>query len=261
MALDICGYFDESEQNDVSFCLAGWFAPKGQWAYFEESWLAILDEEGISPEFKMADCFARKGVFETWDDPTERQRVADRLLDLVLDHDGLMPSGLVIGFDLAAFDEIMAPVIRTNKPTYDKAWLWAFTYAVKEMVGAQAYASEMAGRSEQVSLSFDNHQEFKGRAKKYVEDARVADPDIRDHLGSFGFGDSKAQPAIQMADLLAWEARRAISEFLESGRSPTRPQWRSIYHAKRRDGGPRVIPYVLDRGKLDEYARAYPGYP
>ena len=249
--MEMVAYFDESEQENTSFCMAGWFAPIDQWKPLEDQWLAILQKEGITPEFKMADCFNAKGAFESVKVRADRQRVADELLGVTLDHHKLMPTGLVIGFDLAAFDRIVAPRIRRDLPRYDNAWLWAFRFAVEQLVGAQRFATTMVGVNERIGIVFDTQNEYSRRALSLIEQAKRDDPTLRDVLGPVSFADSQQEPGLQMADQLAWEARRAISEFLKTGKPSTRrEQWVRIYRSKRPDGGPRVIPFVWDEKML-----------
>jgi hypothetical protein len=45
VGLEIKGYFDESEEADTSFCMAGWFAPTDRWRPFEDQWATILQKE------------------------------------------------------------------------------------------------------------------------------------------------------------------------------------------------------------------------
>lgn len=252
------GYFDESEQSGVSFCLAGWFAPIDHWRPFEDRWRAVLSDEGITSEFKMRDCFSGEGAFKTWRDRAKRQHVADSLLGVTVDHPLLMPTGYVVGFDLSAFERIVAPRLKSAPgfPRYDRAWLWAFQIVMAELIGAQRYATGMVGVSERIRVFFDSQKQFAGRALGLIEQAKRDDPEIRDVLGPVAFADSQQHPGIQMADLLAWEARRAISEFLQTGHAPTREQWRRIARARRPDNGPRVIQYVWDEQRLAERVSA-----
>ena len=251
-AVKLVGYFDESE-DDSTFCLAGWFAPSHHWAPFEDTWSSILHDEGITPEFKASDCVNRRGAFEEWTDRSKRQRVERRLIGVLTDNPYLSPSGLLAVFDRGAYKEILAPHIKSQLRGFDKPWLLAFVQLTLRMVEGQEVANRLSGLEDRIELHFDEQDEFSGRAQRLVKEARQSDPRINRLLGDVTFGDSRGRPGLQMADMLAYEARRAVTALFAEDQLP-RDEWTQIQNAKLPNGGPRVWPFLWDR-ELQEFYR------
>ena len=94
------------------------------------------------------------------------------------------------------------------------------------------------GSDERVELVLDQKDEFRGRVEKMLEDVE-GDADYP--IGKVTFADSQSRAGLHAADLLAYEARRCLTEVL-TRRPPklVRDQWRQLMNARLPGGGPRI---------------------
>jgi hypothetical protein len=214
----VAGYFDESEDAST-FCLAGWLAPTHHWDPFEKAWQSLVDEYGM-PEFHMYDCQARKGFWESWTNPADRWAVQFRFLDVLTKRPPPSPYGSVVAIDLDAHSTTGSA----------KPWLLAFDHILARMVELQRAFNWRTADFERLALVFDEKDEFRARALEMVDRAK-AQPEYRNVIGSVTFDDSKNQPALQAADLLAYEARRAVTALYKKNQLP-RAQWLQLKNAK-----------------------------
>jgi hypothetical protein len=232
------GYFDESEDQDF-LCIAGLFGPAHHWQPFNDAWAAVLGEVGVA-EFHTQECENRKGFWESWNDPTKRRAVQQRFLDLIVKNPSPSPVGVVVGIDLRGFRATVGPAIKTLLPRQglDKPWISAFMHVLGRLVDAQGLSNEMTGQDERVDLYFDEKDEFRGRVENMLTEAN-ANSDYP--LGGVTFCDSRVHPGLQAADLVAYEARRCLTEvILGTPPKPVREQWVQLMEAKLPSGAQRV---------------------
>ncbi len=239
VAYKFIGYCDESE--DVSYlCLASVVAAAHHWAPFEDAWQTLVSEYGM-PEFHMQELEHRKGFWENWDNPADRRAVEQRFLDLFCNPYWPV-SAFLVGVDLAAFAETVGPKIKAIHPGkgYDKPWLFAFVHLLDRMTMMQRHTNLMFGTDERLGLFFDEKDKVAGRVADIVQTIRQDVPFPQ--IGAVAFDDSRNQPAIQAADLLAYEARRALSEIIlpEEPTKDIRDPWWQLMHAKSSRGRQQV---------------------
>jgi len=79
-----------------------------------------------------------------------------------------------------------------------------------------------------------------------VREGMKIDPGCRAFLGPVVFEDSREQPGLQMADLLAYEARKVLTDIFKRTNTQPRDQWMQIQRSKLPNGGPRVWPFLWD---------------
>ncbi|HUY23802.1 MAG TPA: DUF3800 domain-containing protein [Candidatus Saccharimonadales bacterium] len=234
----VIGHFDESEDQEI-LCMAGFFAPVHHWSQFEVAWTALVGEYKGLQEFHTYECVSGKGYWDDWGNPGQRSAVQQRFLDLITVNPYPSPMGFVVGIDLAAYNRTAGPTIRaTTTGGYDKAWLLAFTHALGRMVEAQRMANERTGVDQRVGLFFDEKDEFRGRVEEMIKTVKA---DAGYPLGAVAFDASENQPALQAADLLAYEARRYLTEVVKgSPPKPVRKQWQQLRNARTLSGNPRI---------------------
>jgi hypothetical protein len=244
------GYFDESEDSDI-LVLAGVFAPVHHWLPFENAWQALIDEYQIS-EFHMQECENRKGLWETWTNPADRWAVQQRFIDLFVQNPYPSPAGFAVGVDLTTFASTVGPRIRARHPQkgYDKPWLFAFVHVLDRMMMAQRNANFQLGADEHLELFFDKKDEFAGKVNKIVQVIKQNIPLCP--IGAVVFDDSRNQPALQTADMVAYEARRSLTETVlpEEPVREIRQQWRQLMHSKLPGGQRRICAESWDAAAL-----------
>ncbi|MGA9112741.1 MAG: DUF3800 domain-containing protein [Candidatus Dormiibacterota bacterium] len=264
--LRFVGYFDESEDAGV-FSISGVFAPTHHWADPEAAWSAVLTEERIkptqpnkAPEFKMEHCENRKGAFEDWDDPRERKRVQERFISVIADSPSPSPAGLAVAVDIEAFKTTLALRIASELPglSYHKPYLFVFTRILAKMIELQQAANQALGANERIGLFFDEKKEFQGRALELYKQAKAAGFP----LGACAFVDSTEHPGLQMADVLAYEFRRYLTETARATPpAPVRSQWSRLRASRLPGGTPRIYEDYFDAQTMRLVDAVYDSIP
>jgi uncharacterized protein DUF3800 len=216
VAFKLGAFIDESE-DDKAFCMTALLARIGDWAPFEAAWEELLRHYVMS-EFHMQDCEHGQGHFEGWTNPAERAGVAARFRGLIADNILPAPMGVVVGIDLAAYARAAAPYAdkRGRLPRGKKPWLFAFNRQLGLLATAQEVFNVGSGL-ERVGLLFDAKSEFEGRIGEMMKAAKST-PEFP--VGTVAFADSRTQPALQMADLVAWEMRRLMTDIFHNEAEP-----------------------------------------
>lgn len=202
------GYCDESE-DDRSLVITCVFARAVDWAIIVPPWQALLNEYEI-PEFHAEHCEHRLGSWETWTDPTERSAAARRFLDLITGSQLPFPAVYATGVDLKSFKEIAAPTIGTAHPGkhLDAPWLLAFHQVLDDMLEAQSFTNESLGTPQKIDLICDEKDDFSGRVRRRATELKAT----TDHpLADVTFASSESAVGIQIADLVAYEMRKALT--------------------------------------------------
>jgi hypothetical protein len=122
----------------------------------------------------------------------------------------------------------------------DKPWIFALVHLLDRMVTVQRLSNKTLGTDERLGLFFDEKDEFAGRVGEMV---RAIKRNLMDYpLGDVAFDDSRNQPALQAADLLAYEARRSMTEVVlpTDPSKEVRDQWWQLMHATLPSGGRRI---------------------
>jgi hypothetical protein len=264
--LRFAGYFDESEDAGI-FCIAGFFAPTHHWGAPEAAWSDILTAEGLrnpdpkkAPEFKMEHCENRKGSFEDWMDVDERRRVQRRFIDVIADNPTPIPAGIAVSLDIPAFQTTLAPRIAQALPglSYHKPYLFAFTRVLAKMIELQEAANAVLGADGRIDLFFDEKKEFQGRALELYSQAKEAGY----ALGACSFVDSAEHPGLQMADVLAYEFRKNLTEsILATPQAPARWQWTRLQTARVPGGAPRIFEDHFDAETMRVVDAVYDMFP
>jgi hypothetical protein len=224
------GYSDESE-DDTCLVIVCVFARATDWSLLVRPWQALLNEYELQ-EFHAEHCEHRNGSWETWSNPTERLATASRFLDLIVVNRLPFPAVYATGVDLKYFKEITAPRIRTAQPgkRLDAPWLLALHQVLDDMLYAQSLTNRSLGTGKMLDLICDKKDDFSARVKRRVKDVK----ETTDHpLAGVTFADSESAVGLQMADLIAYEMRKALTAIVLNDQAHgIRDQWmrqRRIY--------------------------------
>ncbi len=202
------GYCDESE-DDTSLVITCTFARAADWLLVVQPWQALLSEYEMS-EFHAEHCEHRKGFWESWTDPTERSAAAGRFLDLLTVNHLPFPLVYATGIDLKHFREIAAPMIRTAHPGkhLDAPWLLAFHQVLDDMLSAQSFTNTTVGTTEKIDFICDEKEDFSARVTRRANEPKET---AGNPLAGVRFARSESAVGIQMADLIAYEMRKALT--------------------------------------------------
>jgi hypothetical protein len=242
------GYCDESE-DATSLVITCVFARAADWSYIIPPWQALLNEYEM-PEFHAEHCEHRKEFWESWTDPTERSAVASRFLDLITVNPLPFPAVYATAIDLKCFNEIAAPMIRAAHPgkRLDSPWLLAFHQILDDMPYAQHFTNNILQTRELLDLICDEKKEFGARIGRRVKELK----DRKDQpLADVTFANSESAVGLQMADLIAYEARKAITAvILNDHERGIRDQWMQLMDAKMPGGQPRIYANLWDEAAM-----------
>lgn len=205
------GFFDESGHSSGTefFALAAFVAKDADWATFERLWRQAL-QESRAPYLHMREFAHCVGVFRGW---TEQQR-----------------RGLLAGC-VKAINAIPAIAVAAAMSTADFATLSAeaqsqlqdpFFCCFQEVVRGVALNAFFEPQGTPVRMVFSQQDEFSSMARK-LWDGMAATVDVKDRMGSLEFEDMRGVPALQAADLLAYEFRRYYH--LRKARPTSAPRW------------------------------------
>ncbi|MDA8400046.1 MAG: DUF3800 domain-containing protein [Actinomycetota bacterium] len=242
------GYCDESEDN-TSLVITCVFARAADWAIIVRPWQALLNEYGIS-EFHAEHCEHRKGSWETWTDPTERSAAARRFLGLITVNHLPFPTVYATAVDLKCFREIAAPIIQTAHPgkRLDAPWLLAFHQVLDDMLHAQSFTNNAIGTHENIDLICDEKDDFSGRVTRRVKELK----ETTDHpLAHVRFANSESAVGLQIADLIAYEMRKALTAvILNDETRGIREQGMQLMGATMPGGQPRIYATFWDEAAM-----------
>jgi hypothetical protein len=236
-------YFDDSQSTGDVWTVSGYVGYKNQWEYFEELWRAVMAKHGV-PYFHMREMAKEDGPFAKWlpAEEHEEERAAffiDMAAAILKSHLRMVSSGVWIS-DLTRFNAAHGLALEAFP-------LAAYTCLIQIQ---QQYNDIPA------TATFDRIEKVDDKLRK----ARVyADSDPRTypgdsfiaHVASFGVPKgitSREVPALQAADLVAWEYRKALFGMKEWQLSPDRPitdrhvQWQHyLQWTKERTGSGPVL--------------------
>jgi hypothetical protein len=242
------GYCDESE-DETSLVITCVFARAADWTVAVRPWQALLTKYGM-PEFHAEHCEHRKGFWETWSDPSERLSVAHQFLDLIIANRLPFPTVYATGVDLRCFKDIAAPMIREAHPgkRLDAHWLLAFHQVLTGMLEAQRFTNNTLGTVERIDLICDDKNDFSGRVRRRVEEVK----ETTDHpLAGVRFAGSESAVGIQMADIIAYEMRKALSAvILNDETHGIRDQWMQLMAATMPGGQRRIYVTFWDEAAM-----------
>jgi Protein of unknown function (DUF3800) len=242
------GYCDESE-DETSLVIVWVFARAADWVDIARPWRALLNEYEMQ-EFHAEHCEHRRGYWKSWTDPTDRSAAAGRFLDLITVNPLPFPTVYATGVDLNAFRQIAAPAIRSVHPGkhLDAAWLLAFHQVLDDMLEVQRFANETLGRLEKIDLICDEKDDFSARVKRRVAELKGT---TNAPLADVTFADSASAVGLQMADLIAYEMRKALTAtILNDHTRGIRDQWMQLMNSRMPGGQRRIYATFWDEDAM-----------
>lgn len=209
----LIAYIDESghsaEARVVS--LAAFVASATQWRRFSADWTGALKDHG-APFLHMREFAHRQGNFKGWSED-QRRSLLGALLDVIVANQ-LIAVGAAI--DVNAFRAL---------PTDIRAGLQdPFLCCAQEVLYGLALVGQPGPATDAV---FSRQDEFAGKAEKLWEHLRNRSG-FSPGLGSLRFEDMRSTPALQAADLLAYELRHYYNRRLTYSGTPARYPFRRI---------------------------------
>lgn len=205
------GFFDESGHSSATkfFALAAFVAEDANWATFEGLWRQALQESG-APYLHMREFAHRVGIFQGW---TERQR-RKLLAGCVNAIKAVRAIAVGAAMSIADFGTLSA---EARSKLQDP-----FFCCFQAVVRGVALNACFEPQDTRVRMVFSQQDEFSSMARKLWE-VMGETVDVRDRMGSLEFEDMRRVPALQAADLLAYEFRHYYH--LRKARPKAAPRW------------------------------------
>ena len=220
MGLINVAYCDESETTGTGpvFTISALLATGPTWFELDRKWRAALVEEGLSDTgFHMVECENRSGAFEGME-RFERDRLQQSLIEICNAHP-LWSYAIAVKLDDY---RPLQPKMDQKFGAIAKPYYLGFRYMVQWL--AELLDTNGFNPTECMSLVFDQHQEYQGRAKELYDATRESGAPPSHRMGSLTFSDRRTRPPLQAADIWAYESRAHVRNDLLLG-TPVRWQF------------------------------------
>ncbi len=226
---------DESSDERCSrvFSVGGFIAPNLLLRFeAERLWQRRLDIDGIE-YFRSADCQSVRGPFEklrkepdknalTRSEREKANSIRNDLIDIV-DACGLM--GVAFGVSLADYNEVKARGPAEQRILGEVPYHFAYQLAMVH--AALLLSREEDLRAELLGFVCDEHERYSAHAKSTYDELKRKNAEVSEQMGSLSYLDDRISPAIQMADLMAYEAMQKSSRWLD-GNQNDRPEFNRL---------------------------------
>ena len=200
----LSAYFDASghPQDGTLLVVSGWLSFQGRWRQFEEEWAAALTEADVE-YFHMKDFTQSRGQFEGWrGKDKKREKLLKRLIATIHRNlpEGfagtvLLPDWALVNSRYMLAENKLTPYPLCGRSCVQQVYRWCDSYHYDRR---------------QVTFVFERGDRDQGMLRdRLFQDFRI---EIR-------FEDKKL-PALQAADLAAWELRKALRQ--DKNNAPTR---------------------------------------
>lgn len=242
------GYCDESE-DDTSLVITCVFARAADWSLIIPPWQTLLNEYEMR-EFHAEHCEHRKGFWATWTDPAERLAAASRFLDLITVNPLPFPAVYATGVDLKCFKKIAAPMIHAAHPgrRLDAPWSLAFHQVLDCTLHAQLFTNNTLGAYEKIDLICDEKDDFSARVRRRAKELKET-TDLP--LADVTFANSESAVGLQIADLIAYEMRKALTAvILNDEARGIRKQWIQLMDSTMPSGQRRIYATFWDEAAM-----------
>jgi hypothetical protein len=231
----LTAYFDESGHSkdpNLRFCgMGGLIADSSAWDALSNIWRAALTDAGISSPFHMRHFAHRRGEFKGWTEE-QRQALFGKLVDAIVTIDPV-PTGCVVSLD----DFNAAPDVL--KKFYREPYFMAFQLVTRG-AALQALPKTYPFEPETVAMVFAEQREFGATASGSEAQERQAgaaqqlwiamknQTTYGQWMGSFSTDSPDNVPALQAADLFAYELTKEFENSVNRPASNMRWALRKI---------------------------------
>jgi hypothetical protein len=223
-------YYDESDESP-GFSVAGYSASYATWVHLDWAWQCLLKKWHLA-YFKASECENLLGEFAQYRDcptdlksdlkPHERQKLIEIKTEFVdaicKQSDDLQGYGAVVIVD--DFEKIISENAEAKRLFLDKPYYVCFQLClVAAAMPARDFDLQRPSKEDHVFVKpiFDSHKVYSGLAPTLYEKFIKANPRSAEVLLPPNYGDDKAVSALQVADTLAYEARKHLTRQIVKG--------------------------------------------
>jgi hypothetical protein len=223
-------YYDESDEKP-GFSVAGYSAPYETWVHLDWKWQCLLKKWKLA-YFKASECENLLGEFAQYrDNPTdlasplkanERDKLIEiktEFVDAICKHgDDLHGYGAVVILD--DFEKIISEDAEAKRIFMDKPYYICLQLClVAAAMPARDHNLQHPNREEHVYIKpiFDSHKDYSDLAKLTFDKFLKKNPRSAEVLLPLDYEDDKLVSALQVADNLAYEARKHLTRQIVKG--------------------------------------------
>jgi hypothetical protein len=207
----LVGYFDESGHSSGTefLALAAFVAEDADWAVFDALWRDALHETG-APYLHMREFAHSVGAFAGWAEDQRRGLLA-RCVNAINSIPAIAVGVAMSTARFAALSQEARLALRDP-----------FFCCLQEVVRGVAVSACFTPVGSRVSMVFSQQDEF-GSSARQLWEVMAETIDVKDRMGLLEFKDMREVPALQAADLLAYELRHYYH--LRQVRPTSAPRW------------------------------------
>ncbi|HEY6248727.1 MAG TPA: DUF3800 domain-containing protein [Candidatus Angelobacter sp.] len=226
---------DESADHGSArvFSVGAFIAPHLMfWFEAERLWQNRLDKDGIE-YFRSADCQSVQGSFKKLRSEPDKQALkraerekADSIRNDLIDiigKCGLM--GVAFGVSLADYEAVKSRGSEEKKILGDVPYHFAYQLAMTH--SALMLSADTDLKFECLAFVVDEHEKYSAHSKQTYDDLKQKNPEVSAQMGSLTYLDDRRSPAVQMADLMAYEAMQKSLRWLD-GIQEDRPEFKRL---------------------------------
>jgi hypothetical protein len=223
-------YFDESDEKP-GFSLAGYAASYATWVQLDWAWLELLKKWNLA-YFKASECENLLGEFAQYRScPSDlkselKPRERDRLIEIKTEFvdaickqgDDLQGYGAVVIVD--DFERVVSEDPEAKRIFLDKPYYVCFQLCLVAIaMPARNFNLQHTSKEDHVYIKpiFDSHEEYSHLAKTLFDKFTNANPRSAQVLLPPAYEDDKTVSALQVADTLAYEARKHLTQQIRKG--------------------------------------------
>lgn len=214
-------YFDESGIHSSSkvIMVGGMVGIPEQWAALEIDWNQLLVNVGL-PYFHATECAAGSGIYTQLHSQIRKDLFVN-FSRLFLKHNFSAVNGAVWRSEWEKFKA------GSNSKNYPEPYYLCFHYCVEQL---SKWSTEHAN-GEPIAIVFASQADYSQRALATYEAIKAGSP-WRGFLGSLTFADAKEYPALQAADLIAYEFYQyAVHHHKQTPKPAFRPAFQILVEA------------------------------
>lgn len=207
----LVGYFDESGHSSGTefFALAAFVSDELEWAQFDKQWRSALEQNG-APYLHMREFAHFRGPFTGWSEDRRRSLLGECVTAIN------SVNAIAVGAAMSVED------FNTLDHEGQSRMQDPFFCCFQEVVRGVALNAVFEPEDHKAHMVFSQQDEFRSKAMK-LWNAIVHDSDVRTRMGSLKFRNMRDVPALQAADLLAYEFRHFYH--LLKTKPGTPPRW------------------------------------
>jgi hypothetical protein len=213
----IRAFLDESGTHAGSkiTAMAGYLISPDSLPLLEDEWVAVLKKHGMD-ELHMKEFVPPHGKHSHWSEK-EKRAVLEPLISLTREHSLV---GIGAAVEMTEFMTTSQAFAHSKSPDLvESPYQWCLRYC---MVQAGAWA-EGAGKLGPISYTLDEGCPSRGKVQQHYDFSRTNESLSKKYrLGPLAFADSKKVPALQCADLLAYEMYKEADRLLSNSERGTR---------------------------------------